>query len=217
MALRRSDAIELISTAVAKLVKTDQHLLRHGLDSLEPDVSRLDVIEDPGSIEEIAGSFLSSPTHMDVRLRKLGRSTIYKICRYLHDVSFPLDKSYVAIRNWNEKETEKYDQWRSINPDSLETTYKLMEAHHCLRNLLRDQFKLLTSLMHEFPNAIDADEVSRKLMQLLVHCVEAQFVVQDLMARKQLNKDDATMEAGENALMGAMHPTVNAYRSANVH
>ena len=216
VALRRSEAIEVISTAVARLVKTEQHLLRHGLDSLEPGVSRLDIIEDPGSIDEIAGSFLSSQIHMDMQLRRLGRSTVYKICRYLHDVSFPLEKSYVAIRNWNEKETEKYDEWRSINPDSLETTFKLMEAHHCLRSLLRDQLKLLTSLKHEFSNAIDADEVNGKLMELLVHCVEAGLAVQDLMIRKQLNKNDATMEAGENALMRAIHPTVNAHRSANV-
>ncbi|KAK0515554.1 hypothetical protein JMJ35_001588 [Cladonia borealis] len=46
--------------------------------------------------------------HIVGQLRKLARSTVY-------DIQVPLEKSYVAIHNWNEKEKEKYNEWRSIN------------------------------------------------------------------------------------------------------
>ena len=106
MATRRSDVIEATSAALEKLVKTGQKLLRHGVDSLAPNITRLEDVEDPGSLDDIAGDLYGSSRHMDGQLRKLGRSTVYKMCRYLYDIQIPLEKSYVAIRGWNEKEEE---------------------------------------------------------------------------------------------------------------
>ena len=213
MAVRRSDVIKLISTAVEELVKTEQHLLRHGLESLEPGIVRLEVVEDPGSVGDIAGNLCGSLTHIVGQLQRLGRSTVYKMCRYLYDVQFPLEKSYVAIRRWNEKEKEKYDEWRSVDPSSLNTTHKLAEAHRCLSNLVRDQLELLISLKNEFTSVTDATEGHRQLINLLARSDDAQNAVQEVMAQKQLDKDEARVEAGETALMEAIHPRVNFHRS----
>ena len=215
-AVRRSDVLELISTAVQELVKTEQKLLRQGVESLEPGVTRLEVVEDPGSIDDIAGDFVGSSTHIAGQVRRLGRSAVYKMCRYLHDTRIPLQKSYVALHRWNEKEKEVYHEWRSINSDSLDTTDELSEAHHCLGGLVRDQRKLLMSLRNEFTNAMDADKDDGKLMHLLAYCTEAQLTVSQLMAQKQLERDDATVEAGENALRESIHPGVSAHRSTNI-
>ena len=46
--------------------------------------------------------------HIVGQLRKLVRSTV-------HDIQIPLEKSYVAIRGWNGREEEKYNEWRPIN------------------------------------------------------------------------------------------------------
>ena len=216
MAVRRADLIELISTDVQELVKTEQNLLRHGVESLEPGVTRLEVVEDPGSIADIAGDFSGSSTHIVGQLQKLGRSTVYKMCRFLNDIQIPLERSCVAIRGWNEKEKEKYNEWRSIDPGSLNSTRDLAEAHRCLSNLVRDQLKLLRSLEDDFTNAMDADKVDENLMQLLVHCIGAQLAVQELMAQKQLERDEALLEAGEDALRQSIHPRMNAHRSTNI-
>ena len=216
LAVQRSDMIELISTAVQELVKTEQNLLRHGVESLEPGVTRLEVVEDPGSIEDIAGAFSGSSTHIVGQLRKLGRSTVYKMCRYLYDIQVPLEKSYAAIRRWNEKEKEDYDSWRSINPANLSSTRELAEAACCLSELVRDQLKLLNSLKDEFANAMNVDKVEGQLMHLLGYCMNAQLAVQQLMTQKQLGRDEATVEAGENALRESIHPRMNVHRSTNI-
>ena len=216
MATRRSNVIEATSAAVEELVKTEQRLLRHGVDSLAPGVTRLEDVEDPGSIDDIAGNFCGSLTHMDGQLRKLGRSTIYKICRYLDDIKLPLEKSYEAIHEWEEKEQERYNAWRTINLESLESKDKLHqlgEAHIGLYNLVRGQLELLMSLKNEFTSVTDAKEGHRQLMSLLARRDDAQNAIQQVMAQKQLDKDEAKVEAGEIALMEAIHPRVNFHRS----
>ena len=198
------------------LVKTEQTLLRHGIESLEPGVVRLEVVEDPGSIDDIAGDFCGSSTHIIEQLRKLGRSTVYKMCRYLYEIQIPLEKSYVAIRRWNEKEKQNYKEWQSIGPGNLNSSQDLANAYRCLNNLARDQLKLLLSLKSEFANATNANEVDGRLTHLLAYHDGAQLTVKKLMAKRQLERDDATMEAGEHALRSSIHPGVNAHRSTNV-
>ncbi len=77
--------IELISTSVQELVKTEQKILRHGVECLEPGVVRLEVIEDPGSIDDIAGDFGGSSTHIVGHLSALDDAYEYPRLRRQHD------------------------------------------------------------------------------------------------------------------------------------
>ena len=150
---------------------------------------------------------------MDGQLRKLGRSTIYKICRYLNDIQVPLERCYETIREWNEKEKEEYNEWRSINLESQGSNHKLAEALSHFMDLVRDQLELLISLNNGFTSVTDAKEGHRQLMSLLARRDDAQNAIQQVMAQKQLDKDEARVEAVEIALMEAIHPTVNFRRS----
>ena len=214
--VRRSEMLERIATGVQEIVKTQQTLLGQGIKALQPGVDCLEAVVDHGDIDDIAGIFVGSSKHIVNQVRKLGRSVIYKICHYLHDTRIPLQKSYVALHRWNEKEEEMYSEWRSIDADSLNTPEELSEAHCCLGGLVRDQRKLLMSLRDEFANAIDADNDGGKLLHLLARCAQGNLAVQQLRAQNQLEQENATVEAGENALRDTIHPEVNAHRSTNI-
>ena len=120
VATRRDSAIELTSTAVKGFIKTRARLLRYGVDCLTPGVTQLDAVEDPGSIDEIVGDFCGSSIHIDERIRRLGRSTIYQICRHLSDIQVHLEKCHQAICNWKETERKTYCKWRSIDLNDLD-------------------------------------------------------------------------------------------------
>ena len=77
--------IELISTAVQELVKTEQKILRHEVESLEPGVVRLEVVEGPRSIDDIAGEFGGSSTHIVGQLSALDDAYEYPRLRRQHD------------------------------------------------------------------------------------------------------------------------------------
>lgn len=109
-ARRRSIMIESTSTGIEKLVKTAKTLIRHGIQFLEAGLTRFEAVKDPGSIDDITGNFCGSSTHIDRQLRKLGRLTIYKMCRYVDHVQVSLEKCYGAIRGWNEKELEEFSK-----------------------------------------------------------------------------------------------------------
>ena len=214
IATRRSDVIETTSTAVVKLVNTGQTLLRHGLESFAPGTTRVEALKDPGSIDDIAGDFLGSSTHIAGQLNKLGRSTVYKICRYLNDIQVPLEKCHEAIREWNERERETYSEWRSINLDSLDPT--LCQPHLCLQGLVDDQLKLLVLLKVEFTGMTGATEGHKDLMDLFGRCAGAQSAVQRVVAQEQLEEDEARIEAETSALTEAIHRGVSLHRSTNV-
>lgn len=212
IAIQRSNVIELTSTALQKFVKTVQKLLRHGVGYLAPGITRLEVVKDPGSIDDITGVYCWSLTQMDEQTRTFGRSIIYKMCQYLDNIYIHLEKSYEAIRKWNENEQEEYNEWRSIDVDSLDSRHKLIDAHYLLLNIVDDQLKLLVSLKSEFTSMTNAD---MKLMDLFAQCAGSQLAVQ-LMAQKQLERDDATMEVGKSLLLEAMHPELNFHRSTHI-
>ena len=138
---------------------------------------------------------------MDKKIRQLGRSTIYKLCRYVNRVQVPLERCYVAIREWTEKELEEYGGWRSSYRESQSLGRKLNDPYTRLSDLIEDQLKLLVSLKHEFVIVTDTKEADTELMDLFEHLLITQLTVQEIHKEHQLDQDEATKEAGKDASM----------------
>ena len=215
-ARRRSNMIERTSTSIKKLVKTVQTLLRRGIQFFEPGLTRFEAVKDLGSIDDITGDFCGSSTHMDRQLRKLGRLTIYEMCRYVDHVHVLLEKCYGAVRGWNEKELREFSQWRSIDLNNMDSGRKLNDAYTRLSDLIDDQLELLEFLKAEFIGMTDVRDSETKLMDLFEHLTQARFAVSLVQGGNGLKRDEARQQVKIQALREVIQREVDAHRSSNV-
>lgn len=215
VAIRRSGSIRTISTAVKAFVKEGSKLLRCGVETPTPGMSQVDALKNPGSIKDIKAEFSGSSKHIDEQIRKLGRTTVYQMCRYLRDIQIPLEKCYEAIVDWEEMELKKYSKWRDTVVDGLNAD-NLCEAHNYLEHIVRHQLTLLELLNKGFSIMTESETGKERMEKLFILVTDAQGTVEELMDLKQLEVYQARQEVGENALVRAVGRGLPWHESANV-
>ena len=213
---RHSIMIERTAASIEMLVGTAQKMLRHGIRSLEPGLTRFEAVNDPGSMDDIAGNFCGSLTHVRGQLRKLGRLTIYKMCRYVDHVHVSLEKCYGAIRRWKEKERVEFRQWRSIDLNNMDSARKLNDAYTRLSDLIDDQLELLKFLKAEFIGMTDFRDSETKLMDLFEHLTQAQLAVSIVQKENGLEQAEARQQVANQILREVIQRGVDSHRSSNV-
>ena len=208
-------AIKKTSSVVEELVTAEREFLFAGLSLLAPGVTTLEPVDNPGSIEEICRDLHGSIEHMEERLERLARSTIYRLCQAIDQVRLPLERLMLATRGWQQDKDRK---WLKIRPEKLrssEKTERLIDATMGLTLLINRQRTQLTRLANDFTLMAKVIESDGKLLKLYEQGMEAQEAIRMVMEKQNLlDTDDATQEAVAETLVTAIHRNVSLHRPA---
>ena len=211
----QNDAIKKTSSAIEDFVAAERQFLFAGLSILAPGVTTLEPVENPGSIEEICRDLHGSIEHMEERLERLARSTIYRLCQVIDQVRLPLERLLVATRGWQQ---DKDHKWLRIRPEKLTSnkkTERLIDATMSLKQLIPRQRKQLTRLANDFTLMAKVIQSDGKLLKLYEQGMEAQKAIRMVMEKHNLlDPDDATQEAVAESLVTAIHRDVSLHRPA---
>ena len=208
--------IETTATSIEQLAWTVNKMLYHGIQFLQPALTRFEAVNDPGSMDNIAGNFCGTLTHVEDQLQKLGRLSIYKMCRYVDCVHVSLERCYGAVQAWNAKEPREFGQWQSIDLNGMDSARKLNRAYNRLSDLINNQLELLKLIKAEFTGMTDVRDSDTELVDLFERLTQAQFAVSLVQKEDGLTRDEAIERVKIQALREVIQRRVDAHRSSNV-